>query len=84
MRFIPVSIRRQGLQFYLNKTASRHNGFDYRDFCAMYNANVNVSNMARAFNLKSRGTMLHWRRLYKEDLDKSMERIRRFKNRKML
>lgn len=34
----------------------------------MYAAKVNPSNIARAFNLKTRNTVIHWIEIYKEEL----------------
>ena len=73
MRFTPMSLRRIGIKDYLNSTAMQHNGFDYDDFCKLYNAKVNPSNLARAFNLKTRETVLHWIQIHKEELKNKHE-----------
>jgi len=67
VRFLPPSIRRQGLKMYLDNTSNRHNGWDYEAFCKLYNSKVNPSNLARAFKV-DRSTMLHWIEVHKEEL----------------
>lgn len=73
MRFTPLSLRRIGMKKYLDETAKQHNGFDYEVFCKLYNAKVNPTNMARAFNLKTRNTMLHWLQIHEEELNSSKQ-----------
>lgn len=68
MRYTPISLRQLGLETYLNKTTPQHNGFGYQDFCILYDARVNPTNLARAFNVKTRETILHWIEIYKEEL----------------
>jgi hypothetical protein len=73
MRYTPMSLRKLGMRPYLDSTALAHNGFDYNDFCVMYNAHVNPANIARAFNVRTRETIVHWIKIYKEELNKKKD-----------
>jgi len=67
VRFLPLSIRRQGLEKFLDGTTQKHNGWAYADFVKLYDGKVNPSNLARAFYV-DRATMLHWIEVHKEEL----------------
>lgn len=58
-RFIPMSIEKEGLEAFLNAKADQHNGLGFREFDIMVKANVNMANLARAFNV-SRPTIEKW------------------------
>jgi transposase-like protein len=62
----PMSIRQQGLEFYLDSTAQDHQGYTYKDFERMVSARVDTANLARIFEV-SRNTMFKWRTIYKEE-----------------
>ena len=66
MRFLPPSIKLEGLEVFLNRTMQKHNMFDYSVFCRLYDAKVNPSNLARAFRV-DRKTILRWIKVHKEE-----------------
>jgi hypothetical protein len=69
MRFTPKSLRIMTMRVYLDNTTMQHNGFGYRDFRTMHEAGVNPSNLAKAFNVKTRATIIHWIKILKEELE---------------
>lgn len=65
MRYKPRTIEHEGLDPYLDRTAEEHNGFGGQAFRTMVKAGVNISNLCRAMNVKSRETVKHWISLLK-------------------
>jgi len=64
-----------GLEVYLQGTQSKHRGLGYKVFAILVEAEVNVSNLARAFKV-ARATIERWRDIYKEEqakADKELE-----------
>ena len=60
MRYKPRSIKDEGIDTYLDRIADKHNGMDAKQFRRLVAAGVNVSNLARAMNVKNRDTIKHW------------------------
>ena len=67
MRYRPKTIEEVGLENHLNNTVDDHNGFDFSAFKRMYDANVNLSNLARSFNVDRR-TISKWIAVYEKEL----------------
>ena len=60
MRYKPLSIKEEGVDVYLDRTAALHNGVTAIQFRSLVQAGVNVSNLCRAMNVKNRDTIKHW------------------------
>lgn len=56
----PDSIRARGFKNHLEATKNDHNGFGYREWCILYDAKVNLANLARAFNVSSETVTRIW------------------------
>lgn len=67
MRHKPKSLEEIGLENYLDQTADIHNDFKYSDFKRMYDANLNSTNIARAFTVDRR-TINKWITVYEKEL----------------
>ena len=60
------SIRKLGLKKHLEATKTIHNNFGYDNFVVMLASGVNVSNIAKAYNVDRR-TVVKWLQIYKEE-----------------
>lgn len=60
MRYKPRSIKEEGIDIYLDRTAAVHNGVTALQFRNLVKAGVNIANLARAMNVKNRETIKHW------------------------
>lgn len=56
----------EGLELYLNRTATEHNGLTYIQFLEMMRYEVDKTKMAKAFGVK-RGTIYRWLAVYGEE-----------------
>lgn len=59
MRFIPTSIKQEGLQKYLDRTADQHDGYDYSRFIKELEKKQNPTALSRMFKV-SRNTINKW------------------------
>ncbi len=64
--FINPSIEDIGLEKYLNKTVAKHDGRDYNEWEKCIRKEVNISNLARLFNV-SRPTAFKWMKIYQKE-----------------
>lgn len=66
MRYLPISIKKEGLQAYLDRTKVTHDGFGYKRFVKEYEKGQNSSALARMFSV-SRNTMLKWIKVHEAE-----------------
>lgn len=67
----PPSIRTVGLGKFLDKNKHKHNDMGYTQFCIFLEAKMNITNIARAFNV-NRMTALNWFEIYLEERTKNI------------
>lgn len=72
MHYSPLSIRTEGLENYLNRTASKHNGFGYAELVKLTDAKVNLANIAKAFTV-NRVTITKWLSIHEDELHRSTQ-----------
>lgn len=62
VRYRPISIKEEGLDNYLNRTALQHNNYSAVDFHKMLNLKVNDTNLAKVMGVH-RNTIVKWKSL---------------------
>lgn len=67
MRYKPKTLEEVGIEKYLNDTVDKHNNFNFSNFKTMFEANVNITNIAKSFNVDRR-TVNNWVVLYEKEL----------------
>lgn len=67
----PLSIKKEGLESYLNRTTDKHNGFGYLEFIKLMKAKVPVTKLAKAFQV-NRVTIKKWQNIH---LDSSSDNL---------
>lgn len=60
------SIEREGIDIYLNRTAFEHEGVDFDMFAGFVDRKMNVTNLQRAMNIKTRDTIEKYLKLYEK------------------
>lgn len=70
MNYRPMSIKREGLSKYLQRTSDRHNGFAYDEFLKLVEAKVTAANLAKAFKV-NRVTITKWLHIHEDELEKA-------------
>lgn len=65
-RYRNPSIKDVGLELFLNSSKEKHNNMGYTEFKSLLDAKVNLTNLARAFNV-SRPTIIKWIDIFKEE-----------------
>lgn len=60
------SIEREGINNYLNRTAFEHEGVDFDMFAGFVDRKMNITNLQRAMNIKTRDTIEKYLKLYEK------------------
>lgn len=69
VRYLPVSIKSEGLKSYLDRTKNQHDGFGYNRFVKEYNKGQTPAALARMFSI-SRNTAHKWVKIHKNEAEK--------------
>lgn len=65
MRYVPPTIKDEGLESYLNRTKAMHNNLGYDDFAERVRLNVPKTKIAKDFNVSDNTIWKTWLPLYK-------------------
>ena len=67
MKYVPPTIKQEGLESYLNRTRSLHNGLGFADFSERLRLHVPKTKIAKDFNVSDNTLWKTWLPLYKEN-----------------
>lgn len=71
VRYLPVSIKQEGLKKYLTRTTNEHDGYGYIAFVKELNKGQSPTSLARMFGV-TRNTIYKWTKIHQSEVKKEV------------